>query len=361
MTTLETWTDAAIGETRQALVRDGHPIMLHVSRWSDAGRSAQWGEAYTARVRTVDARRRGAFLDMGLGEAFGFARLDAQGRARIGGAPMALVEGQAVTAHVIREGARGKGPVVEIVAVAPNGDGLGRTARHHASEEADAAGPADQETREKLDALIEAALARVTPIPGGGALIIEPTAALVAIDVDSGARRGPSNAERFALELNLAAAHEAARQLRVRGLGGIVAIDFVSMRDRRAQEAVTTALKTAVADDPWGVTVAAMSRFGVVELSRGQLRAPLREILCDADHRASAETIALAALRGIEREARGAKGRVVVAWLAEEVCDWLARDTISWRPALEARIGARWDVRLRPGARRDQWDVEVMR
>ena len=359
MTKLETWTDAAIGETRQALVRDGKPIMLHVSRWSDAGRRAQWGEAYTARVRNVDTRRRGAFLDMGLGEHFGFARIDAAGRARLRSGPVALVEGQAVTANVSREGARGKGPVMEIVSLLPETDTLGRTARHESSENADAAGPADADTREKLDALVDAGLSPTAPIPGGGVLTIEPTSALVAIDVDSAARRGPSDPERFARDLNLAAAEEAARQLRLRGLGGLVAIDFVSMRDRRAQEAVTAAVKAATADDPWGVTVAAMSRFGVVELSRGQLRAPLHELLCDAHGQPTAETVALAALRGIEREARTAKGRVVVAWLGDEVLDWLLGEHISWRVALNGRIGPRWDIRRKAGAPRAQWDVEV--
>ena len=360
MTMLETWTDAAIGETRQALVRDGRPIMLHVSRWSDTGRRAQWGEAYVARVRAVDARRRGAFLDMGLGDAFGFARTDAQGRVRTRGGPVALVEGQAVIAHVSREGARGKGPVVELVALAAQAAVLGRTQRHHSSEDADAAGPADEVTREMLDALVEDSLGAIAAIPGGGVLTIEPTAALVAIDVDSASRRGPSDPERFACELNLAAAEEAARQLRLRGLGGIVAIDFVSMRDRGNQAAVASAVKAAVADDPWGVTVAPMSRFGVVELSRGQLRAPLAEVLCDAGGRPTAETVALCALRGIEREVRRAKGRVAVAWVSDEVCDWLESGAISWRSALEARIGARWEVRRKSGARRDQWDVALL-
>lgn len=363
MTVVETWTDAAIGETRQALVRDGKPVMLHVSRWSDAGRRAQWGETYVARVRTVDGRRRGAYLDLGLTGDGGFARLDAAGRARLSNGPangrVALTEGQAVIARVSREAARGKEPVLEIVALAADADKLGRIARHESVEDADAAGPADADTRESLDALIDSALAPRAPIPGGGVLTIEPTAALVAIDVDAASRRGPSDPERFARDLNLAAAAEAARQLRIRGLGGLVAIDFVSMRDRKAQEAVTAAVKGAVADDPWGVTVAAMSRFGVVELSRGQLRTPLHERLCDAHGEPAAETVALAALRGIEREARTAKGRLVVGWLGAEALDWLLGEHISWREALNARIGPRWDLRLKPGAGRTQWDVEV--
>src|SRR5262249_53757944 len=58
---LETWIDAAIGETREALVRDGRPVALRVARWSDGGRRARWGEVYAARVTRIDRRRRGAF------------------------------------------------------------------------------------------------------------------------------------------------------------------------------------------------------------------------------------------------------------------------------------------------------------
>jgi len=360
MTSLEFWTDAAIGETRQALMRDGRPIMLQVSRWSDVGRRAQWGETYVARVRSVEARLRGAFLDMGLGAVFGFVRLDAQGRARIGGAPVVLVEGQAVRAHVLREGVRGKGPVVEIMELLAEGGRPRPIARHDSADEADAAGPADMVIREKLDDLVEGVLEARAPIPGGGVLIIEPTAALVAVDVDAAGRQGPTDPERFARTLNLAAAEEVARQLRLRGLGGIVAVDFVSMRDRRAQEEVTAALKAATADDPWGVTVAPMSRFGVVELARGQLRAPLAEVLCYEDGTLSAETLALSLLRGIERESRSARGRVVAAFASGEVCDWLESDVIAWRSALEARLGTRWELRRVAGAPRGQWHVEAL-
>src|SRR5262245_22079793 len=63
---LETWIDASVGETREALVRRGKPIALRVMRTSDEGSRARWGELYCARVREMDRRRRGAFLDLGL-------------------------------------------------------------------------------------------------------------------------------------------------------------------------------------------------------------------------------------------------------------------------------------------------------
>jgi ribonuclease E len=350
------WIDGAIGETRRALLRDGRAVMLHVDRWSARGRRALWGEVYVARVRTVDRRRRGAYLDIGLGEqAQGFVRLDSQSRARTGGGPLQLTEGMAVRAHVRREAAGGKNAVLEVLepltgAIAPGCVAQSAT---------DAAPAADAGTREHLNALVDSALARIVSIPQGGTLSIERTAALVAVDVDAGGRSGEADAERFSLQLNIDAAQETARQLRLRGLGGIIAIDFVSLREARHRDAVVGALRAAVADDPWGCIVAPMSRFGVVEMSRGQLRAPLAEIMCDPSGALTAESEALCALRALEREVRAAPGRIVRLCAGAEVHGWLGAEHIGWRAALGARIGPRWELALREGAAR-AWSVETL-
>lgn len=353
--TTTVWTDATIGETRQVLVKDGHAVALHVARWSDRGRRALWGEVYVGRVRSIDKRLRGAFVDLGLESENGFLRLDAAGRVN----GHALTEGTAVRVDVTREAARDKSPVLRFSGIATETT-TQCVARHESDDELDAATAADPETRERIDAIVDAALERSAPIPGGGVLHIEPTAALVAIDVDAAGRAGSGDPERFARELNLAAAGAALRELRLRNLGGIAAIDFVSQRDRTAGAAIVAALKAAAIEDPWGVTVAPMSRFGVVELSRGQLRTPLAERLLGVDGRPSEETMALKALRAMEREARQARGREVVARLAPEVVAWLERDMIDWRTALQSRIGPRWRLVAEPGAPRERIDVEAV-
>jgi hypothetical protein len=85
--------------------------------------------------------------------------------------------------------------------------------------------------------------------------------ALVAIDVDAGGRAGSGDPERFALDLNVAAAHEAARQIRLRGLGGVIAIDFVSLRSKGHNKQLEEAVRAAFAGDPWSVQFGALSRF----------------------------------------------------------------------------------------------------
>lgn len=347
---LEMWIDAAIGETREALVRDGRPIALRVARASDEGRRARWGELYCARVREIDRRRRGAFLDLGLRDQHGFLPLGDDGRVRMRRDRVALREGQGVIVSVAREAARGKNPVVELSEIGHDGQAPHRIAQHEADEALVLARPADATMRAKLDAAIEDALSRTAPIPGGGVLTIEPTAALVAIDVDSGARAGSGDPERFALDLNIAAAHEAARQIRMRSLAGLIAIDFVSMRAKSHNKQLEDAVREAFAGDPWSIQFGSLSRFGVFDMARSQLRAPLHEQMRDADGRLSVETLALMALRAIEREGRAQTGRQIACTVAPEVKAWLDAAEIDWRAQLSNSIGMRWTLDAAPGA-----------
>ncbi len=356
---LQAWIDGAIGETREALVRNGRPIALRVTRASDEGRRARWGEVYCARVREIDKRRRGVFLDLGLREEQGFLPLGEDGRARMGRERLSLHEGQGVIVSVTREAARAKNPIVDLQDVGHDGEAPHRIARHEVDDELVLAKPADPVTRAKLDALTEDALARTAPIPGGGVLTIEPTSALVAIDVDAGARQGTGDPERFALELNIAAAEEAARQLRLRNLGGLIAIDFVSLRAKSHLKLLEEAVRSAFAGDPWSVQFGGLSRFGIYELARSQLRRPLHEQLRDADGRLSVETVALMALRAIEREGRAQAGRQIACTVSPEVKAWLDAAEIDWRSALSGRIGMRWTIDAQPGPR-DRIDARAL-
>lgn len=345
---LETWIDASIGETREVLVRAGRPIALNIARASDTGRRARWGELYCARVREVDRRRRGAFLDLGLRDQDGFLPLGEDGRVRMRRERVNLTEGAGVVVGVTREGARGKNPVVDLHEMGHDGEAPHRIAQHESDEELVLAKPADAGLRTKLDAVVEDALARATPIPGGGMLSIEPTSALVAIDIDAGARTGSGDPERFALDLNVAAAQEAARQIRLRNLGGIIALDFVSMRAKSHGKQLEEAVRLAFAGDPWSIQFGGLSRFGVFDLARAQLRTPLHEQMRDADGRLSVETVALMALRAVEREGRAQTGRQIACTVAPDVKVWLDSAEIDWRSELSNRIGMRWTLDAAP-------------
>ncbi len=118
---------------------------------------------------------------------------------------------------------------------------------------------------------LAAALEPVVPLAGGGAIIIQPTAALTAIDVDGGGRR--------ALEVDLAAAGEIARQLRLRQIGGTIAIDFVDLAAKADRARLLQTLRAALASDPAPAEVLPMSPLGIVQVSRRRLGPALAEQL----------------------------------------------------------------------------------
>ena len=109
-------------------------------------------------------------------------------------------------------------------------------------------------------------------LPSGGSIVISPTEALVAVDVNSGKTAGGRQLEDTALAVNLEAAVEIARQLRLRDLGGLIVIDFIDMRDRANQRKVRKALGDALKGDKAKTTVGHISRFGLLEMSRQRIR-----------------------------------------------------------------------------------------
>ena len=338
-------TDGAIGETRRVMFEDGRATRIDIARWSDEGRRARWGSLYCARVRAIDAGRRGAFLNLGLKDEQGYLPFDSHGHMRIGeNQHRPVIEGEALIVRITREGAAGKNPVVGFIEDAPPGAPTERIIAHERDQDPQAIPPETLERREEIDVAIDAALAPTVPLKGGGHLTIERTSALTAIDVDAGSRKGGGDSDLFARDLNIEAAQEAMRQLILRGQGGIAAIDFVSMRGAERRKEVEAALKEAAKRDHWTAIIAPMSRFGIIELSRAQLTRPIADILLDRAGNKTPETIALEALRAIERENASVRGRKIVATLPQAAIDWLDQMTIPWRTALEARIGVLWEI-----------------
>lgn len=114
-------------------------------------------------------------------------------------------------------------------------------------------------------------------LKSGGSLVIEPTEALVSIDVNSGKSTGEKGVEDTAFKTNLEAAEEAARQLRLRDLGGLIVIDFIDMRDKKHMNEVEKVLKLALKADKARVTVGKISQFGMLEMSRQRIKQTLEQ------------------------------------------------------------------------------------
>lgn len=128
---------------------------------------------------------------------------------------------------------------------------------------------------------IEEAIARLqmkkVPLPMGGSIVIEQTEALVAIDVNSGNfRASENNAEETAYQMNLQAAREIARQLRLRDLGGVIVNDFIDMREEKHRRGVERALKEALERDRARTKTLKMSAFGIIEMTRQRIRPSLK-------------------------------------------------------------------------------------
>src|SRR5947209_681766 len=136
---------------------------------------------------------------------------------------------------------------------------------------------------------IENEIARIqqrhVPLPHGGSIVIDQTEALVAIDVNSGNFRADNNAEETAYQMNLQAAKEIARQLRLRDLGGVIVNDFIDMRDEKHNRNVERALREAMQRDRARTKILRISQFGIIEMTRQRIRPSLkRSVYQDCQH-----------------------------------------------------------------------------
>lgn len=131
--------------------------------------------------------------------------------------------------------------------------------------------------RFQIENQIESAFGREVKLPSGGSLAIDPTEALVAIDINSSRATRGADIEETALTTNLEAADEIARQLRLRDIGGLIVIDFIDMTSSQHQRLVENRIREALEADRARVQVSRISRFGLLEMSRQRLRASLDE------------------------------------------------------------------------------------
>lgn len=191
------------------------------------------------------------------------------------------------------------------------------------------------------------AVARSIELPGGGSLEIEATAALTAIDVNTGGRAGSAQG-RVILETNIEAASLIAGQIRLRNLGGLIVVDFVHMKAKADREKVGAALRGAVRLDPVETRVGGFTRFGLLEIVRRRSRAPLLETLTeptrDGGRRLSAESLALAALRAVLRAAKDTPGKALRLRAAPAVIDILSGSLADAHRDLEAGLGLALDL-----------------
>ncbi|WP_096086514.1 ribonuclease E [Agaribacterium haliotis] len=176
--------------------------------------------------------------------------------------------------------------------------------------------------RFQIEGQIETAFEREVKLPSGGAIVIDVTEALISIDINSSRATKGGDIEETALQTNLEAADEIARQLRLRDMGGLVVIDFIDMQGAKNQREVENRMKDALGMDRARVQIGRISRFGLLEMSRQRLRPSLDEMTSKVCPRCvgqgiirGTKNIALSILRLVEEEAlkdRSAEIRAIV-------------------------------------------------
>ncbi|MCO1774095.1 ribonuclease E [Pseudomonas aeruginosa] len=202
--------------------------------------------------------------------------------------------------------------------------------------------------RFQIESQIETAFQREVKLPSGGSIVIDPTEALVSIDINSARATKGGDIEETALQTNLEAAEEIARQLRLRDIGGLIVIDFIDMTPAKNQRAVEERVREALEADRARVQVGRISRFGLLEMSRQRLRPSLSEtsgIVCPRCNGQGiirdVESLSLAILRLIEEEALKDRTAEVRARVPFQVAAFLLNEKRNAITKIELRTRAR--------------------
>jgi ribonuclease E len=221
-------------------------------------------------------------------------------------------------------------------------------------------------THYQIETQIETAFQREVRLPSGGSIVIDPTEAMTSIDINSARATKGSDIEETALNTNLEAAEEIARQLRLRDLGGLVVIDFIDMTPVRNQREVENRMRDSVHQDRARIQLGRISRFGLLEMSRQRLRPSIGETSQGVCPRCSGtgqvrgvESLALSILRLMEEEAIKENTQHVQAQVPVPVATYLLNEKRRSVMHIEKHHGVR--VLIIPNPHMDTPQYEVLR
>ncbi len=222
--------------------------------------------------------------------------------------------------------------------------------------------------RFQIESQIETAFQREVRLPSGGSIVIDPTEALVSIDINSARATRGGDIEETALNTNLEAADEIARQLRLRDMGGLVVIDFIDMLAPKNQRAVENRMRDALEIDRARVQVGRISRFGLLEMSRQRLRPSLGETSAIVCPRCTGQgsirdtkSLALSILRLLEEEAIKERSAEVRAIVPVDVAAYLLNEKRSALSEIERDTKVRILVIPNPNLETPHFEVNRLR
>jgi ribonuclease E len=216
-----------------------------------------------------------------------------------------------------------------------------------------------------VESQIESIFDRVVYLPSGGSIVIDRTEALVAIDVNSGKSTRAATQEQTAINTNVEAASEVARQLRLRDIGGLVVVDFIDMRTSRNRATVEKTLRDALKSDKARTAVGQISENGLLEINRQRMQKALHLRThrvcptCEGTGRiASVENVGLQLLRKIESRAAGGTLERVSVSLHPELADGIQNARRQEIAALEREFGIRIEILAASSLHRPEQEIE---
>ncbi|MCK5894699.1 MAG: Rne/Rng family ribonuclease [Endozoicomonadaceae bacterium] len=220
----------------------------------------------------------------------------------------------------------------------------------------------------QIESQIETAFQREVSLPSGGSIVIDPTEALVSIDINSARATRGGDIEETALNTNLEAADEIARQLRLRDIGGLIVIDFIDMNASKSQREVENRMKDALQMDRARVQIGHISRFGLLEMSRQRLRPSLGEtsgVVCPRCQGQGSirdiSSLALSILRLMEEEAFKERTSEIRAQVPVSVGTFLLNEKRSVISKIEKRCNVRVLVVPNPNLETPHFEVQRLR
>lgn len=220
----------------------------------------------------------------------------------------------------------------------------------------------------QIESQIETAYQREVLLPSGGALMIDRTEALVSIDINSAKATSGADIEATALNTNLEAADEIARQLRLRDLGGLIVIDFIDMNTSKHQRDVENRLKEALKADRARIQVGRISRFGLLEMSRQRLRLSLGEAAQDVCPRCEGrgmvrniQSHSLSIIRLIEEEALKDKTAQVHVQCPPDMATFIVNEKRDFILNIEKRHGVQILIIANPHLQSPQYSIHRLK
>jgi ribonuclease G len=229
------------------------------------------------------------------------------------------------------------------------------------------AGPGALFDLHDLETGIDGLMRPRVPLSCGGWITIEGTEAMTAVDVNSGSFTHASGLEDTGLTVNLEAASELGRQLRLRGIGGLIVVDFMNMKEEAHVDRVLEALMQSLSKDGVPVTVSRPSPLGLVEITRKRVREPLVFLLSEGCTACAGQgkvrrpdAVAMDVLRRIEAGARAAPGKSIRVRAAPEIIRWIEGQGEGLRAALARKGAANVELEEDETCTRERFDVATI-